>query len=199
VYELSAGALEQRTDFGVNALSVGGGRMAIVRQALGELVEHVEVAPLAGDDCQGRRIGAGGSPALAADGTLAWSPLTTRANGSLGHAVYVRKPGAHTRRVATYARVWMKQPAAIAWSPSGRTAYGTGCRSGNQIRLLSAAGEMQASFATDAFPLAWSSDERSLLVSSPRGLGLLDPMTGAITELGLLPCGVTVDAHWLAG
>ncbi len=93
----------------------------------------------------------------------------------------------------------MKQPAGIAWSPSGRTAYGTGRRSGDQLRLLSAAGEVQASFATDAFPLAWSPDERPLLVSSPRGLGLLDPTTGAITELGLLPCGVTVDAHWFAG
>jgi hypothetical protein len=67
----------------------------------------------------------------------------------------------------------------------------------HHIRVLSPTGAQRASYTSDAVPLSWSPDGRSILLSSPRGVALLDPATGGVTDLGPLACGTPILAHWI--
>jgi hypothetical protein len=52
-------------------------------------------------------------------------------------------------------------------------------------------------FRTRWLPLAWSPDERRILVRKVPRVGLMSPETGEVQDLGRLPCGrVLLAAEW---
>jgi len=92
----------------------------------------------------------------------------------------------------------MRSARHVVWSRSGRLAYGDGH---NRLRINSAGGRRVASYATEWVPLAWSPDERKLLVTNatrkPAVIGLMYSKTGSVRALGALSCGPVVSANWL--
>jgi hypothetical protein len=96
----------------------------------------------------------------------------------------------------------MDNPGLAAWSPTGKLAYGNGRSNGNKIRIVSRDGRSIGSFATEWQPMAWSPDDRSLLVGNATSripqIGVLDSASGKVDDLGELPCGRVAAAQWLA-
>ena len=87
----------------------------------------------------------------------------------------------------------------VAISSTGRAAYTTGKRGARRMRFISAAGRHGRSYATPWIAVAWSPDERTLLVHDHFRLGLLEPSTGKVDELEPLACGWVADAQWRDG
>ena len=100
-------------------------------------------------------------------------------------------------------RLTTKKPGSSTWSHTGKLAYGNGRARSNELRFLSADGRRVARHITNWQAMAWSPDERSLLVSTavrnPPEIGLMNPRTGAVRSLGSLPCGWMARARWLPG
>jgi hypothetical protein len=104
-------------------------------------------------------------------------------------------PSARTTRLA------MTKPGLVAWSAGGKLAYGSGRIHGNRLRILAADRRAAANYKTDWQPLAWSPDERTLLVATGGNtapvIGLLDSRTGTVNSLGAVSCGRVAAARWL--
>jgi hypothetical protein len=243
IFELNAGSLTRRTESppgeGIVMFSATEDRIAFVRTG-GFGGDRIELAARRGALYRGRAFAdsdstgaADESPALAADGAVAWTSVVERSNGYLGDAIYTRSPGERRRRIATYAYVWeqryvgrrlfaetsshgqhyevrdagtrrsrttrLNKPQRLAWSRSGRLAYSSGRKGALRIRSYSTGRRHAKSYPSEFLPLAWSPDERSILLGSERGLALLDPATGTTTELGTLPCGFVSTAQWING
>jgi hypothetical protein len=77
-------------------------------------------------------------------------------------------------------------------------AYAT-ARTPNTLYLLDARGQTPKRLRTPWSPLAWSPNERQLLVSRTDKvgeLGLMNPRTGSVKSFGRLPCGWDATASW---
>jgi hypothetical protein len=95
-------------------------------------------------------------------------------------------------------RLNMDGPGRTVMSANGKLAYST-ARTPSTVYLLDAHGHTDKRFRTPWVPLAWSPNERRLLVASTETegeLGLMNRRTGSVKSLGKLPCGRVAAATW---
>ena len=83
----------------------------------------------------------------------------------------------------------------VVVSATGRVAYN---RYGRDKRTLvmRADGSRRRVFRRAWVPRAWAPDERAILVTSRRRIGLMNPRTGTVDRLGSLGCGSITSAAW---
>jgi hypothetical protein len=215
VYSLKDGLLRRLTvtDTGVASFSVRGGALALQIESGDDFRQHT--------DLNGEDLGWGEMPAVRDDHTVAtvrrdvrdghwdqvyvgrrrvaefWSVWDLRYRGRQLYALteehgrlwLVSDVGTrHQRRTA----LQMTRPGRFAVAPDGRVAYTNG-RGLSKLRLRFVDGP---TYAIPRFPLDWTRDGKRLLVGGPNGLGLLDPPTGKVEEIGKLACGSVVQAAW---
>jgi hypothetical protein len=104
-------------------------------------------------------------------------------------------------RTVTSHRLLTDRPTRVISSRSGRIAYNGGNSTHRRLRVTGTDAQHPKSFAVDWYPLAWSPDERQLLVGAigeHSALGLMNPSTGEISSLGTLECGGVALAQWRA-
>ena len=95
-----------------------------------------------------------------------------------------------------------RRPTGVAISRTGRLAYGNCVRDKPRLRFVTAGGRHDRSHAVRWFPKAWTPDGRKVLVTSPGVrpvLGLMDPTSGRVKEIGSLACGFVTDAQFRGG
>jgi hypothetical protein len=83
----------------------------------------------------------------------------------------------------------------VAVSRTGRVAYSRYGRD-KRVTVMRADGSRRRVFRRSWVPRAWAPDERAILVSNRRRIGLMNSRTGKIRRLGRLGCGYMTSAVW---
>jgi hypothetical protein len=100
-------------------------------------------------------------------------------------------------------RLRTHQAVRVAISRTGRAAYPNGRQGAlTRVHVMAPSGRHVRTLNTRWSPVAWSPGDRSVLVTFPGWpghIGLLDPVTGNVHDVGSLPCGALSFAQWRGG
>ncbi|MDA0180204.1 hypothetical protein OJ997_07855 [Solirubrobacter phytolaccae] len=127
--------------------------------------------------------------------------LTARATLPRSRSALVTDVGGKRKRTIHLKGESRYSIGAAAIAADGRLAY-TDTHVGDRalIWFVSPGGKHLRSFATRWFPTAWTPDGKRVLVTRARGsrttLGMMNPRTGRVKEIGPVPCGYAFGFRW---